>query len=287
MNTLPKNHFSLFVVAVMCLAMAACSGTSTSSAPQPPKPGTPAFDWMTAQNALKSGDIVKANDLLVKLAEKTSEFTERARPLALVTSAGMADAYMELAGKYEEGVKHTRLNPMPLRRAMGDYRDKAKAAAMQYLEVVRLFTDTNEGKDVTLQLSLPKASLDEPEMYKKITGGYAVPEAEVTALEQQVVRQKVMRSACHVAGHPKDPENALALYESGEAKIPGPTFMLSTAQDLYGVSEMFGPKQLNQPNRIIKVTYEEALKALTYVKDNKDAKDLTKKITEADKKLKV
>jgi hypothetical protein len=63
-------------------------------------------------------------------------------------------------------------------------------------------------------------------------------------------------------------------------------FLLAVANGLYGVSEMFGPKKLDQPHRI-KVLYDEATKALNLIPDNKDAKDLSKKIIDNRKKNKL
>ncbi len=79
--------------------------------PPPPAPGTPEFNWLRAQEAFKAGDYDKANDLLVEVAESESELAARAQPWALVTSLGLATAYMELADKLNQGADRNRKDP--------------------------------------------------------------------------------------------------------------------------------------------------------------------------------
>ncbi len=284
MNAFPYRGSQFKILSV--LTFAALLYSCGPSGPKPPPPGTPAFHWLAAQEAYKAGDYVKTNELLVQLSLRDSEYAERARPWALVMSLGFANAYMELAEKLGEGAKMSR-DPAPFRRFISGYKAKATAAAMQYAEVALRFTDANKDKDVTFVFDLPQAALDDPPEYLKIAGGRLIPEAELASVEKYVIRHEVLQNACRALNAPKDPEKAKSAYQNGEAKVQGSVFLLTMAQGLYAVSEMFGPKKLDQPPRIIITLYDEALQALALVKENKEAKNLTRKITDAKKKVRV
>jgi hypothetical protein len=260
--------------------------SACQSGPQPPQPGTPAFNWLSAKDAYKSGDYVKTNDLLVQLSKTENEFSDRARPWALVTSLGLANSYMLLADKFDEGAKHNRSNPTPFRKLAGDYKTKATQAALLFAEVSHKFVETNKDKEVTLAFDFPPGNFDEPVQFQKITAGQMIPEAEIAVVEKSVIQTEVLRNVCRALNAPKDAEKAKAAFQGGEAKVQGPMFLLSVANGLYNVSEMFGPKKLDLPHRI-KVMYDEATKALDLIPNNKDAKDLSKKITESRKKNKL
>ena len=284
MNSLPCHAKPIPII--LCALLAVLLISCAPSGPQRPQPGTPAFQWLTAKEASKSGDFVKTNDLLVPLAMGSGEYAEQARPWALLTSLGMAGAYIELSEKLEEGSRKSR-ETAPFRRASISYRAKAQAAAMQYLELSRRFTDANQDKDVTLAFELPSAGFTDPPEYLKITGGRMLPQPELATVEAYVIRHEMLQNVCRALDTPKDLEKAKAAYQNGEAKASGPVFLLTVAQGLYDVGEMFGPRKLDQPPRILGAVYSEALEVLALVKDNKDAKNLTKKIGDAKKKLRL
>jgi hypothetical protein len=262
-------------VGVLCLAAAVLSSCSSSSGPEPPKPGSPAFNWAGARQAYKTGDYFKANDLLVQLAKGNSEYAERARPAALVTSLALATGYMEIGEKFAEGAKKTRKGEAPFRRFSAEYRAKTQTAAMAFVEDVRRFTAANKDKEVKLELELPPSAADTPPQYLKLAGGQMIPEAEIKSMETEILNRELGKLLV----------KSLKVPAGGSATVAGPDFLLMLGKGLNSVGDIFGEKKLNQPARVRAVIYEEALEALALVKDNKEAAALTKKITEASKKL--
>jgi hypothetical protein len=271
---------------LICIVLLSVLLTACSSAPKGPAPGTPAFNWLAAQDAYKNGDYVKANDILTQLAKSDNEYSDRARPWALIVSQGLASAYLDLAGKFEEGAKRNRSNPTPFRRQMADYNSKAVATALQYVETAHHFLDANKAKDVTLALDFPKGSLDEPAQLKKISAGQPIPDAEMVGVENEMLKRGVLSALCKAVDAKGKPEKAQAMFQQGEAKVPGNTFVFALANGLYEVSEFFGPKKLDQPHRI-KVLFQEASEALALIPANKETKDLSKKIADTRKKLRL
>lgn len=272
------------VAPLLCLVIftVACG----PAGPPPPAPGTPEFNWLRAQEAFKAGDYDKANDLLVEVAESQSELAAKAQPWALVSSLGLATAYMELADKLNQGADRNRKDPAAFRRIANEYKVKARNTALQYARVAHRFVTANKDKEVTLSFEPPEAAFEDPVQYKKLTVGQMIPEGEIAAMERQVLRRELLRAACRAVNLPKDPAKGRAAYQGGETKVAGPTFLLLVANGLYEVGEMFGPKKLDQPHRL-KGVYDTAEAALELIKGNKDAKELLRKVTEARKKLKV
>jgi hypothetical protein len=269
-------------VTVLAALLAGCS---SDSKPKPPQPGSPEFNWLAAKAAFTKGEYDKANGLFSQLAHGTSPFAENARPLALMTSLSLASANMELSEKYLEGSKKTRGNVAPYMRSSGAYKSKTTSAAMQFIEEARRFSEVNQDKEVTLVLPMPEGDKSDPPQYKKITTGLPVPASEIPGIEKAVVARELIKNMSLTLGEAKDLEKARAKYQNNEAKAKGADVLLTVAKGLYAVSEMFAPKKLAQPNRIISAVYEEALKDLKMVKDNKEARELEKKIIAAQKKL--
>ncbi len=268
-------HLNIRSAALTTLLLSAFfAGCSSETKPKPPQPGSPAFNWAAAKQAFEKGDYVKANTLLMQLSQGKSEFAEQARPLALMTSISMAGSYMELSEKFAEGAKRTRGKAAPFMRSTSVYKAQATASSMQFLEEARRFIAANKDKEVTLPLGAPAAEEGDPPQYKKITSGQGVPESEIPGVEKMLITKSLSKNL-----------TAAGATAAGEAKVAGPKFLLVVAKGLFNVSEMFGPKKLLQPNRMIEAAHEGALEALALVKDNKEARDLEKKVTAAKKKL--
>src|SRR5436305_15158315 len=122
-----RTRLLLFSAVVGCVATISCS-----SGPQPPKPGTPEFIWNAAKSTYHSGDFVKTSENLQQLIKTDSEFSARARPWAIVISAGLVQGYAETADTYEAGARLNHANPMPFRKEASQLRSLASAAAMEF-----------------------------------------------------------------------------------------------------------------------------------------------------------
>ncbi|MCW5983435.1 MAG: hypothetical protein KIT09_35410 [Bryobacteraceae bacterium] len=280
MNKLPVSLTNILAIAAVAALLSSCG----PSGPAAPAPGTPAFNWARAQDAYKANDYVKSNQLLVEMAQKNHEFTDRAQAWAAVMSLGMARTYMELADKLDDGAKRNNTNPGAFRRVANEYRSKARAAALQYTEVAHRVTAAPAAAEYVFVLEPPEASFDDPQQYKKFAIGQLVPDAELAGVEQEVLKREILRNACRALGAPKEPAKARAAYQDGEAKAQGEAFLLMLANGLYDVGDMFGPKKLDQPQRV-KLVYDEAMEAIELIKGNKEAQELSKKIAQNRKKL--
>jgi hypothetical protein len=276
------NILKISLVLSVCLILATCG----SSGPKQPQPGSPEFQWQVAKTAYKAGDYTKASEVLVTLSDTTGPIADQARPWALVMTLGMTNAYMELSDKYNEGSKRNRTNPGPFRRVASDYKTKAASVAMQFVEVSHKFTAGKKLPAAVFAFDLPPGGFEDPVQYGKISIGQIIQESEQLAVEKEVVKREMLRNACAALKTGKDIEKAKAAYQSGEAKVDPLAMMLMTAKGLYDVSEVFGPKKLDQPQRM-KLVYAEALEALELVKDTKEAKELIKKISDQKKKYKM
>jgi hypothetical protein len=281
MNAFPCKAWSV----VMIAALLACCGGPGSSPPAA-KPGTPEFDWLAAKAAFKNGNYAKAQGLLVDVAKKETPFASQARPWAIVLSLAMANGYWELSEQYAEGLKKPHVNAAPLRRMAGNYRGRTTAVGMQFAEISRTFIDTNKDKDVTLVFDLAQASTNEPQQYAKIAEGVVVPDAEQAGVERSVIQRHMLLIVADAMNMKKDPAKVKELWQGGELKVPGQGFLLAEARGMYWLADVFGPKKLLQPNRILVALYDEAKEALEMVKDNKEAKDLLQKVTAMQKKMK-
>jgi hypothetical protein len=273
--------------AIACLLLAACS-TSPAPATSKPKPGTPAFFWLTAREAVKQGDYVKATSLFADLAAGKSEYAEKARPMAALFSHGLTHAYMDLADTYAAGAKKARTNQAMFYRLTGEYRTKAKNAGMRYAEMARLLNASlPPDKEAILSFQLPEGPAADPGQYQKISAGLTIPVPEVADVEAHIVRHEMMLTALVFLGSEKQVDLGRSLYKEGEARVPAQTLLLAMARGLYETAEMFGPKKLSQPSSLRTVLLTEAGTALGKVKESKESKELGKKIKDAEKSLTI
>jgi len=277
-----KSDYKVKVLSALMIAalLASCGG------PPAAKPGTPEFNWLAAKQAFKSGDYTKAQNLLAELSMKDTPFAAQARPAAMVLSLAMANGYWELSEKYAEGLKKPGVGAAALRRASANYRGRITAIGLQYAEISRLFIDTNKDQDVTLVLDLAQASTNEPQQYTNLVAGAPIPEGEVAAVERSVIRRHMLLIVASAMNMKNDPGKVKEAYQNGELKVPGQGFLLAVAQGMYWLADIFGPKKILQPSRILIVLYDEAKEALEMVKDNKEAKELLQKVIAAQKKVK-
>jgi hypothetical protein len=269
------------VAATALLWTAGCA--TEENKPKPPQPGSPEMLWKTAQTAYTQGDYVKASNLLGDLAQKENAFTAQAAPLALVLNHGLAHAYAELGEKYAAGAKRTK-DSAAFYRLVSEYRSKAAAAGLRFVEVARKSTSSMKEGDVTLAFDLPAVKPGDPPQYKLIETGRMIPAAEIPAVEAQVVAHWALLSTANAVGQRDKPEKAKAAYSNGEAKVPQEVFLSALAFSLFETAEMFGPRKLNQPNRVVLAMCNEAEKVLGKVKPTKENTELLKKVKALQKK---
>jgi predicted small lipoprotein YifL len=277
------NHScKVLAVVVIAAVLAGCG----SKGPPPAKPGSPEFNWLAAKQAFKTGDYTKAQNLLADVAKKDTPFAAQARPFSMVLSLAMVNAYWELSEKNTEGLKKAKANTALMRRLITDYRSRTATIGLQFAEVSREFIPANKDQDVTLVFELAQAGTNEPQQYSQLEKGFMIPSAEQVGVERSVIQRHLLLVVAAAMNMKKDPLKVKDSWQGGELKVPGKGFLLAMAEGMYGLADMFGPKKLLQPTRVLEVLYGEAKEALELVKDNKEAKDLLAKVTAAQKKLK-
>jgi hypothetical protein len=259
---------------------------SCSFGPQPPRPGTPEFLWSAAKTTYAAGDFPKANDNLSQLAKSDSEFTARAEPWSMVISAGMAQAYMDLADNFEAGAGANRANPTPFRRQVSVFRSQANAVVMQYAETVHKFLGDNKSDSIALEFGYPAGSAAVPGQLERVAKGMIVPDADIESLQKAMVQRGVLLSATRAVGAADDPAKALEIFKAGDVKAPRPIFLTATAKALIDEADLFSPKKLDQPARAAMLC-DEAEAALKSIPESKQTKELMGRIAKIRKATKA
>jgi len=259
--------------------------TSCSTGSNAPAPGSPAFYWSAAKAAYHVGDFRGANKNLTELIKGDNEYTVRARPLAMVVSAGLAKGYTDMADAYEAGARMNRANSTPFHRQATASRSLATAAAMDFAEGMHVFLQKDKDPEVLFACEYPTGSMAEPAALRRVASGVLIQESERDALETAMIQRGVLQTMAKAVGAPDDSAKTLELFKAGEPKIARATFLFATAKALYDTSTLFGSTKLDQPNRL-EALCNEAGEALKSVPETKDTKALAAKIQAALKKTK-
>jgi hypothetical protein len=268
--------FSLAVGAAVLLA-----GCSTG--PSAPEPGTPAYLWNAAGRAYSARDMVKANDYLSELQQSDNEYSPRARIWQAVLAGGMVRGYLELADGYESGERLGGANSLWCHKQMMDLRAHASHVAMDFTQAVHAFVNRDPSSEVQLNFGLPPGSASEPAALRKAYSGAVMQEAEAQALETAMVDYGVVRELCLVNGTANDSAQLIAKFKA-EVKTPRAMFLSAAAKTLYETSTLFGPKHMDQPQRL-KLMCQEALAALHSIPETKESAALAPKLSAMLKKI--
>jgi hypothetical protein len=266
--------------AAAILLLAACS-----SGPTPPQPGTPEFAWAAAKTTYASGDYLKAYDNLSQLAKGDSELAAKAKPLAIVLSAGIAKAYTDLAQNFDWGAQANRANPAPFQKQMNYFRSQAASTAVQTVELVHAFVQSKPPDSIVLAFGYPAGTATPPVQLQRVSKGMIVPDAEIEALSNDMVKRSVLLTMTKVVGAGEDTAKALEIFKQPEVSVPRSTFVVETSKALCDMADLFSPKKLDQPNRLLLVV-QGAEEAVGSVPASKDTKDLSAKLAKLKKPLK-
>ena len=155
------------------------AGTSCSSGPQPPQPGTPAFYWAAARETYRAGDVLKTNENLQRIIATDNEFSARARAWDAVISAGLTQAYIDLADTWEAGARANRNNPTPFRKQVSALRSQASASAIQFTEDIHKLVAVDKDPTILLAFAYPAGTVAQPAGLKRVAGGILVQDSEV------------------------------------------------------------------------------------------------------------
>jgi hypothetical protein len=262
------------------------AGTSCSSGPQPPQPGTPAFFWAASKETYRAGDFVKTSEHLQRILATGNEFSARARAWDAVISAGLAQAYSELADAWEAGARANRLNPTPFRKQVSVLRSQASASAIQFTEDVHKVMQADKDPNLLLAFAYPAGTAAPPAGLKRVAAGILVQDSERDLLQAAMLQRGVLLSVCAVIGSPDDAAAAQEKLKTGEFRVPREAFLLVVAKRLSERSELYTGAKLDLPNRL-KLLSQEALKVLGAIPQSKETKAVNDKIQARLKKTRI
>jgi hypothetical protein len=262
------------------------AGTSCSSGPQPPQPGTPAFYWAAAKETYRAGDFVKTSENLQRILVSENEFSARARVWDAVISSGLAQGYMELAAAWEAGARSNRLNPTPFRKQVSALRALASAAAIQFTEDIHRVVEGAKDPKILLAFAYPAGQPAVPAGLKKVAGGIPVQDSERDLLQAAMLQRGVLLSVCAAVGSRDDAAAAQGKLVGADFLASRDVFLLAAAQSLSDESDLFTGTKMDLPNRL-KLLSQEALKVLGAIPQSKETKALTAKIQARLKKARL
>jgi hypothetical protein len=272
-------------IALATLGLVA-AGTSCSSGPQPPQPGTPEFFWAAAKETYRAGDFVKTSEHLQRILATGNEFSARARAWDTVISSGLAQGYIELADAWEAGARANRPNPTPFRKQVSALRSQASASAIQFTEDIHKVMALDKDPAILLAFGYPAGAAAPPVGLKRVAGGILVQDSERDLLESAMLQRGVLLSVCAALGSPDDAAAAQEKLKTGEFRVPRDAFLLAAAKSLSERSELFTGAKLDLPNRL-KLLSQEALKVLGAIPQTKETKSVNDKIQARLKKARI
>jgi hypothetical protein len=258
--------------------------SSCSSGPEAPQPGTPAFYHAAAIETWKSGDYLKTLDNLGNITGSDNEFTEKARPWAIVTAAGIARGYSDLGDAWELGMRINHAKAGDMRRQIGAYRAAANSTIMQLAETWQKFTAVNKQQPVQFVFTWPPVgSQGTPSQLALIQKGNPSGLSQAGLVETAMLQRGVVLAVAQSTGSDDDTAKAQVLFRQATPAIPVADFEMGMAQCMFDLAAVYGPMKLDMPNRR-DMLYNFALDAAKRHPGRKDATALADKIQKAMKK---
>lgn len=251
-----------------------------SNAPEPPKMGSPEYQWEAAMQNYGSDNYQQAGEHLAELCKRPNQYAARAQVWSLIIAAGVSRGYAQLADEFERGAKVNRLTATPLLRQVEVYRSYASSSAVNFAEEFNRFQTKNRDDMVALEFQFPSGSAAPPLELVEVGHGQMPPPGNLDGMVKKMVKSAVVVEICRVLGAGDDPAKGKELFDSTVVKVPRELFLLAMANALYEQSQIFTPNRLDQPDRfqffIGRAT--ETLKQLPETKDTKELSDQIQKM---------
>ena len=244
-----------------------------------PKEGTPAYYWSAAKETFAASDYVKTVEHLEKLTANENEFTTRARPWLLIMTSGITRGYMDLAESFDAGARANKTNPTPFRRTTNAYRAEANRSALSFVQAFDQFVKSKDDQ-IPVALPFPTGGAAPVSQLSKAAAGTMLLPAELEPAAKRAIERGVLLAACAAAGAPDDPAKTQELLKPGTLQVPRAAFMTAMANTLFEESKLYGPRQIDNPERV-KIFCTRALDALKTVPETKKTKELSSKITKS------
>ena len=257
-SNLNSRRWKAVSIALSIVGLLAAA-TSCSSGPQPPQPGTPAFFWAAAKETYRAGDFLKTSENLQRILATDNEYTARARAWDTVISAGLTQAYIELADTWEAGARANRANPTPFRKQVSALRSLASASAIQFTEDIHKVVAADKDPNILLAFAYPAGTVAQPAGLKRVAAESwcRIPSSDL--LKAAMLQRGVLLSICAAVGSPDDAAATQEKLKTGEFRVPRDTFLHGgRPRSCQEQSELFTGTKLDQPNRL-KMMSQEAL----------------------------
>lgn len=258
-----------------------CSAETKSGAP--PRAGTLAHSWYSANQSWKAGDYEKAVEHISRLSIAQSEYRERSRPWVVVAAAGIADGYRELADAYEMGSRTNPLVRTEYRKHAIEARNAANRLALLYAEAIH--ESMNQDKDLKFKFDFefPSGSAAEPVQLTRIGKGLQVQAADHQLLKKAMATRGVVRFATALASPEGEVEKAKAQFKNP----PRETAIAAVAKTLIALSDLYGNRKLDLPKRGNALCTQAAEAIALLPADAKDRKAMDTKVKEELKRFAV
>jgi hypothetical protein len=269
------------LAAVAAILLVGCGGPS---GPPPVKPGTPAFFWAAAKSNFSKGNFNEVVRQLGNLTGKESEYQTRAQVWQMVLNAGLARGDMEFADILDESANASRDRKLEFRRMVTNTRAGAHQAVTRFLEIAHNFSGRVKDEEITLPFGYPDVASGMPVDIARFKKGILPTAAEFEKNRDLMQQRGVLMAVIRAAGAGADLAKAKELLAAGELKVKRSAFLYNLANEMVGLTDLYGPKKMDQAGRI-KLLCDEAKEALAQVPESADTKKLMAKIEAAIKKL--
>lgn len=273
--------FKSVLIAASAAAILFVSGCSADKAAAPPKPGTLAFSWYTANEAYKAGDYVKSMEHLARVAAAQSEYRDRARLWLIAVSGGVSDGYLKLSDAYDQGAKVNKAVAIDYRNQMREIRNLANTAALAFAETTH---EVLQQKDAAFafDFGFPPGDAEEPLQIAKIKKGLPMQAADHEVARKKMAEAGVVRFAALLAGAPTDVSKAQLQF----AKPNRDTVLTGFATNLMSTADLYCQRKLDMPKRG-NALCQAASTAIALLPDSKEKKQLESKAQQELKKYRV
>jgi len=280
MGTMPIKSVLIAVTAAASFFVGGCGADNKAAAP--PKPGTLAYSWYTANESYKAGDYTRAMENLSRVATARSEYRDKARIWLIVVAGGVADGYLQLSTAYEDGAKVNKAVAMDYRDQVRQLRNVANTAALAYAETVHEVMEEQKDPKFAFDFGFPAGETTEPMQLGKIRKGLPLQAADHEVARKKMAESGVVKFAALLAGSPADLPKAQAQFANPnrDTVLTGLATKLISTADLYCARKMDMPKRGN-------ALCKQAEEAIALLPDSKEKKQLEAKAKEELKRHKV
>lgn len=276
-----RTRTILFATFASSIFLAGCGSENKAAAP--PRAGTLAFSWYSANETWKSGDYEKTAEQLSRLAVAQSEYREKSRQWLIVAAAGVADGYRELADAYETGARTNREVALEYRTQANKARNASNRLALIYAETINETLNAEKDLKLSFDVPFPSGTLSEPIQLSRVSKGLKVQPADHDELLKSMAARGVVRFAAALATENQDMEKAKTAF----ANPPKELALAAVAKSLLDLADIYGNRQLDMPKRgnALCVEAQEILALLPPA--SKQRKDLEIRLKEQLKRFKI